>query len=238
MVISVSSHGFVGLEDDWRPRLEFNVLKCEKPAIILPRMGNSDLLVLGFLVFVVLERAYERRFNDQAIRGERKVTWIYWALDKMLMAIYALTGIEYWLRHPALNGPLTATALVFFLVALVLRNTAIRALGKFWSLHVEIRKEHVLIKEGIYSRIRHPAYTAIMIEMISIPLVANSYFTAALSLCVYVPLLLTRWRREEVEMIHKFGDQYVQYCKAVPAFLPGCGCRTSQETGPSTSLKK
>ena len=52
-----------------------------------------------------------------------------------------------------------------------------------------------------------------MLEIVSVPLVANAFGALALALFGYVPLLLWRWRCEEREMIQKFGDRYIQYRK-------------------------
>jgi protein-S-isoprenylcysteine O-methyltransferase Ste14 len=76
---------------------------------------------------------------------------------------------------------------------------------------------------------RHPAYSAIMLEVISIPLVGNAWWVLAISVGAYIPLLLARWWREEREMVGKFGEAYEQYRREVPAFLPwrlprGEGC--------------
>jgi protein-S-isoprenylcysteine O-methyltransferase Ste14 len=113
--------------------------------------------------------------------------------------------------------------LVLFAVSLAVRLAAIRTLGRFWSLHLEIRSGHRLVTEGIYSYMRHPAYTAIMIEVVSVPLVGNAYGMALLALLTYVPVLLMRWSMEEKAMIAQMGDAYRRYCKAVPAFLPWRG---------------
>jgi protein-S-isoprenylcysteine O-methyltransferase Ste14 len=87
-------------------------------------------------------------------------------------------------------------------------------------LNLEIRGDHQLVREGIYRYMRHPAYSAIMLEVISIPLVGNAWWTLALSVCVYIPLLLARWSREEREMIAKFGAEYEEYRQQVCAFVP------------------
>ena len=110
--------------------------------------------------------------------------------------------------------------LVGVAVALVVRLAAIRALGRFWSLHLEIRPDHALVTEGIYARLRHPAYAAIMLEVVAIPCVANAYGMLGVGLLVYIPLLLVRWRNEERSMVEKFGDRYVQYQRTVSAFFP------------------
>jgi protein-S-isoprenylcysteine O-methyltransferase Ste14 len=183
-------------------------------------MGGTDWFLTIFLAAALLERVYERRFSNRAIRGEYKMEWSYVVLHNSYTAILVASAIEYFVCRRDLQWPVTIMGLGLFAVALVVRLTAIRALGKFWSLHLEIRDEHQLVMHGIYQHLRHPAYLAIMLEVTSIPLVANAFYTLALAVGAYVPFLLMRWRREEREMIAKFGERYVRYCREVPAFLP------------------
>ncbi|MGD0016523.1 MAG: isoprenylcysteine carboxylmethyltransferase family protein [Verrucomicrobiia bacterium] len=181
---------------------------------------SYDWLLLGFLAFAAAERLYERRFSNQAKRGDVKMLWSYVAFHIMHTLIYVGTGVEYFLLRRAAVYPLVVLGLILFAVSLLLRLMAIRALGRYWSLNLEIRKDHQLVREGIYRYMRHPAYSAIMLEVISIPLVGTAWCVLALSVGVYIPLLLVRWWREEREMVGKFGEVYEQYRREVPAFLP------------------
>jgi protein-S-isoprenylcysteine O-methyltransferase Ste14 len=143
--------------------------------------------------------------------------------------IYVGTGLEYFLLRRVVVWPVVVLGLILFGVSLGLRLTAIRALGRYWSLNLEIRGDHQLVREGIYRHMRHPAYSAIMLEVISIPLVGNAWWVLVVSVGAYIPLLLARWWREEREMVGKFGEAYEQYRREVPAFLPwrlprGEGC--------------
>jgi protein-S-isoprenylcysteine O-methyltransferase Ste14 len=203
---------------------KFIVLKREMPALIL--CGIMDIFVwfvIGFLAVASAERIWERRYSDRAKRGERRMPWCYTAMHSLHIVIFVATGVEcFWLRRAPVWA-VTAAGLVLFVVAVTVRLTAVRTLGKFWSLHLEIRADHQLVTEGIYSYMRHPAYAAIVLEMIAVPLVGNSYGTLALAVFGFVPLLLLRWQREEKEMIAKFGEQYERYRQVVPAFVPWRG---------------
>ena len=183
-------------------------------------MGKFGWLLYGFLVFAAAERLYERRFSVQAKRGEVKMLWSYVAFHILHSLIYLATGLEYFLLPRTVSIPLVILGLVMYAASLALRLVAIRALGRYWSLNLEIRGDHRLIREGVYQYMRHPAYSAIMLEVISIPLVGNAWWTLVLSVGVYIPLLLARWWREEREMIAKFGEAYEQYRREVHAFLP------------------
>ena len=181
---------------------------------------NFGVFLVVFLLLASAERFRERQYCHRAVRGERKMAWSYMVLHPVHVALYPMTTVEYFWRHRDISWGVTTAGLVMFAMSVMVRLTAIRALGRFWSLHLEIREEHQLVTDGIYRYVRHPAYAAIMLEVISIPLVGNSYYTLGVVTCIYLPILLLRWRLEEREMIGKFGNGYVQYMKQVPAFIP------------------
>jgi protein-S-isoprenylcysteine O-methyltransferase Ste14 len=182
-------------------------------------MSFGHLLIL-FVLMAGVERAWEIRANFQAVRGEKRQGWSVAYFTVIHTAIFIGTAVEYFWLQRDMVGWLTALGGVLFSVSLVVRLAAIRALGRFWSVHLEIRQEHKLVTEGIYRYVRHPAYSAIMLEVVSVPLVGNAYGMLLLALLAYVPVLLWRWWCEEGEMVAKFGETYRAYQRAVPAFLP------------------
>lgn len=148
------------------------------------------------------------------------MTWTLVVLDALHATIYVGTAVECVLSQTATFGPVMMLGLAVYGISLVLRHAAIRTLGRYWSLHLEIREGHQLIKTGPYRYVRHPAYLAIILEVIAIPLVGKAYYTLLVSLGAYIPVLLLRWSGEEREMVNKFGEQYSRYQREVPAFLP------------------
>ena len=197
-------------------------------------MTKFDWLVVGFLVLAFGERAYERKFSKRAMRGENKMEWSYVLLHTSYSVLFLGVAVEhFWWRHAVCWGAVGA-GLGLYVVGLVVRLAAIRALGKFWSLHLEIRQDHQLMTEGIYRHMRHPAYLAIMLEVVAVPLVANAYGMLVVAMGGYVTLILLRWRREEQEMIAKFGEQYIRYRLEVPAFVPWRSILPGRARGTST----
>ncbi len=76
-----------------------------------------------------------------------------------------------------------------------------------------------LIREGIYGRIRHPAYLEGALLMASIALFCNYLFTWLL-LAAYLPAIGLVVALEERELTERFGDAYRHYAKQVPRFIP------------------
>src|SRR5206468_8957028 len=143
------------------------------------------------------------------------------------------TVAEYFLVARPLNLWVAGGGLVVFAGSVVVRSVAIRTLGRYWSLHVEIRPEHQLVTSGIYGVVRHPIYLSVILESLSIPLIGNAYYTLLGTVGLYWPVLLWRLWMEEQAMVEKFGDQYLTYQRRVAALVAFASCRA--KTGASTT---
>jgi isoprenylcysteine carboxyl methyltransferase (ICMT) family protein YpbQ len=194
----------------------------------VPRKGGgvvgvtsvSAWVAVGFLALVGLQRLLETFARRQTIRGQRRMGgsfYVFFALHTLIL-VGAL--VEFlWLRKKLVIG-WSILGGGLFVASLILRNMAVRTLGRYWSLHVEIRSEHELVREGVYRFIRHPAYAAIALEVLSIPMVVNAWWTMLFAAITYLPLLGLRLRLEEKALLEKFGEHYRQYQSEAGTLLP------------------
>jgi protein-S-isoprenylcysteine O-methyltransferase Ste14 len=101
-----------------------------------------------------------------------------------------------------------------------LRWSAIAALGRFWSLHVEIRDNHEFVQSGPFRFMRHPTYFSMILELLSFGLIFNAWPMLLLIPVAFIPVLFLRLRLEEPAMVEKFGDAYREYQRRVPMLIP------------------
>jgi protein-S-isoprenylcysteine O-methyltransferase Ste14 len=76
-----------------------------------------------------------------------------------------------------------------------------------------------LITSGIYSKIRHPRYAEVFLMVFGLALMTNYLSMYLLSVAMLVLLYLVVLL-EENELKHRFGNEYTDYCKKVPRFIP------------------
>lgn len=127
---------------------------------------------------------------------------------------------EFILLRPSLRwGPFIA-GWVCGIVSFAIRRKAIAALGRFWSLHVEIRDNHEFVQSGPFRFVRHPAYFSMILELLALTLICNAFYTLLLIPLFFVPVLIMRIRIEEVALVEKFGDAYRTYQRTRPALVP------------------
>ena len=83
---------------------------------------------------------------------------------------------------------------------------AMNDLGDNWSLYIEIKEEHELIKNGIYKFLKHPYCLAVLLELGGVSLITNAKYAFILVIILQLPLLLVRIIVEEKVLVGYFGS--------------------------------
>ena len=92
-------------------------------------------------------------------------------------------------------------------------------LGSNWSLAIEVKKGHTLVRTGPYAIVRHPIYTGIGFGLGGSALaLANAFGILVFSGAVL--LLFFRMGDEEKLMVEQFGEEYREYEGRVKRVIP------------------
>ncbi len=87
--------------------------------------------------------------------------------------------------------------LIIFICTQILRYWAIFTLGKRWNTKILVLPNSDLIQSGPYKYLKHPNYTAVIIEIAVIPLLFSCYYTAIIFSILNLIVLKRRVRIEE-----------------------------------------
>jgi protein-S-isoprenylcysteine O-methyltransferase Ste14 len=116
---------------------------------------------------------------------------------------------------------------------LSLLSWALWVLGKNWAPSMSgVRKDAFLVSTGPYNIVRHPIYLGAFILLAALSLMVANLFVLLPS----VGLLTTLYAQidgEEATLIDRFGDEYRQYMKRTPRFIPRFAHEHSQQREPS-----
>jgi protein-S-isoprenylcysteine O-methyltransferase Ste14 len=133
-----------------------------------------------------------------------------------LMAAVMVLGVVF-------SGDWTRLAVIgvgaaLFVAGGVFGIAGVRALGGNRTAFPAPREGSVLVRDGIYSRVRHPLYTSVMLASLGWALIWQSgpAFVAALLL---LPFFRAKAGREERWLREKHPG-YADYAKRVPGFVP------------------
>jgi protein-S-isoprenylcysteine O-methyltransferase Ste14 len=113
------------------------------------------------------------------------------------------------------------SGITLIVCGLFVRWFAVFSLKHQFTVDVSIRKNHRMIKEGIYRFVRHPAYAGSLVSFFGLGLYFSNYLSL---LIIFVPIcvaFLHRVRIEEEVLIHAFGSEYLDYCASTKRFIPG-----------------
>jgi len=181
----------------------------------------SDTLFVIIIAAIAVQRVIESLLpNWKKIKGIKMAKWTGIAFSvTYLLLIFGSVG-EYFLIPRKINLWISGIGIGIVAVRIWLKWWAMLTLGEYWSVQIEIRESHKLIKEGPYRYLRHPAYLSNLMAYLGIPLIANAYYTLIGMLLIYVPFNLIRLYLEEKELIRKFGEEYEDYRKKVPPLFP------------------
>lgn len=106
--------------------------------------------------------------------------------------------------------------------ALVLFRLTHKALGRNWSVSLDLRENHRLIADGIYRHVRHPMYSAFLLWALAQVLLLPNWIAGPAGLVGFGILFFGRIDREEQMMLNRFGEDYRRYmkqtCRIIPKF--------------------
>lgn len=83
----------------------------------------------------------------------------------------------------------------------------------------ETHRAEKVVSSGLYSVIRHPQYFGGILAHIGICFLLSSFYSLITTPIVILLNFLISWK-EEKELIKEFGNEYEDYKKKVPMFLP------------------
>lgn len=176
-------------------------------------------------VYAVRMREVATKRETVPGKTQEKLTFNLFMLCGVLIVVLGL--LEFWVYRPFVIGLPTLVWWVIFLAGAVmsvasfaLRWAAIRNLGKFWSLHVEMREGHEFVKTGPFAHARHPVYFSMILELLGIGLMLNAWASLIVVFLIFIPTMIARVKMEEIALVEKFGEPYRAYMRDVPAIIP------------------
>ena len=183
------------------------------------------VVLAGTLVMIAIRAPHGRRCRMVKVARSHRtpletgllvLAWIGFFVPLIWIASPAFAFAEYSLR----SGPFVS-GVTCFVIGLWLFYRSHADLGTNWSITLEIREQHRLITEGIYRRIRHPMYTALVLYSVGHALVIPNWVAGPSTLIAFVILFALRVRPEEEMMANEFGREYAAYAARTKRLVPG-----------------
>jgi protein-S-isoprenylcysteine O-methyltransferase Ste14 len=152
---------------------------------------------------------------------------VRWQAVYVLAAAYVLVGVVLWKRvpldiAPAGRGLLVLAGAVFYFPGVFLYLWGFNTLGAMFGVSSafasELYEAHALVVRGPYRIIRHPMYLGVLMAAVGALLIFQTW-----AMVLYAPSafgVIIRARREERLLAEAFGEEWVEYVRHVPGWLP------------------
>jgi protein-S-isoprenylcysteine O-methyltransferase Ste14 len=111
------------------------------------------------------------------------------------------------------------SGLILAVIGIGLAIWARFSLGSNWSGTVTLKENHELIRAGLYSRIRHPIYTGILLGAIGSGMI-DGEVRDLLGFLILVFSFFIKAKREESFLFQEFGTNFTEHQRHTGMFLP------------------
>ena len=184
------------------------------------------IYVLLAVAWYVIRYPHARRARRTPVirsaRGTREIALLLISLTGLgiLPFVYVATGFPRIADYPF--RPMQAwLGLLVAIAAFAMFFATHRALGRNWSVSLDVRQDHRLITEGVYRHVRHPMYTAFWLWAVAQALLLPNWVAGLSGLLGFGILYFLRVSQEEQLMLDTFGDDYRAYMARTKRLIPG-----------------
>ncbi|MGQ0613114.1 MAG: methyltransferase family protein [Planctomycetaceae bacterium] len=181
-----------------------------------------ELLIVGqwFLEHLMLRRQRARLRSAGEREGhDRRYVRVLLFLFVMLQMPLLRAG-RWWSPFPV-DATMPLIGLALALSGGTIRILAIRNLGEHFSYAFVVGKEHRLVTTGLYSTIRHPLYSGLLLYCAGLPLLLREFWSLFVFVGWSIVSVIRRVRREERALKARFGAEYEAWRARTKLLIPG-----------------
>lgn len=187
-------------------------------------LDPGHLAILGIAAYLILELVVSRSRNDptRGEGGDRGSLVVI--LSSLALAIVVGLGLRGLLPQLDTPGSERAWAVAGFAVlvsGMALRGAAIRTLGEAYSPVVKAHGEQLIVTSGPYHRLRHPAYSGLLLMTLGAGITCAHWATLVASVVFPLAALIYRIQIEESALHRALGGRYQAYAHARKRLIPG-----------------
>lgn len=177
--------------------------------------------VLGLVYFaseVLL--TVTRRSRGDGVREDRSTLRVLWIVI-MLSVFAALYVAVHWRAAVLPSRRLFAlVGVVLFVAGLALRWWSIITLGRFFTVDVQIAKDHEVVERGPFRLVRHPSYAGVLLAFVGFALSVGNWAALLVMLVPIFAALLHRIDVEEQALQRALGERYQSYMQRTKRLVP------------------
>lgn len=178
----------------------------------------NSIWILWFLseIYFIFKHRAKKANSEGKDKNSFRLIWV---------AIYISVALSIFIATK-INVPIVTTNLLKYIglalivAGVIIRFTAIRSLGRFFTVKLAIDNEHRLINTGLYKTIRHPAYTGSMLSFLGLGLYFNNWLSLFVIVIPVYSAFIYRINVEEKLLLQQKELNYSEYMKHTKKLIP------------------
>ena len=116
--------------------------------------------------------------------------------------------------------PIFVAGLAIVFLGIALRQWAVLALGRFFTVQVRVRSDQTVVDTGPYRWVRHPSYTGIIVSFFGVGVALENWLSLAALVVIPTIGLVIRIRVEERVLLDALGEPYRQFSAGRARLIP------------------
>ena len=171
-------------------------------------------------------------FQSKVLRDQRKIDFQEGPLSLAAGSVAALVTIVFGAEYIFSPGTfdfaylipfpiwLRWTGTVMLAAGIILLAFAHHHLGRSFHSLIMTKQDQAFVDSGPYRWIRHPIYTAYLMNYIGGGLLAGNCVLTSIPVLMFGLLVAMRMGREEQVLIDQFGEPYIDYMRRTGRLFP------------------
>jgi protein-S-isoprenylcysteine O-methyltransferase Ste14 len=184
------------------------------PRFVVQSIHNMVFGVIELVIFVITVKPADATFDRAHVKQ---------LLGHTLPIAVALIGLSYVSRMSGvpLGQSELAVIMAVFIAGSIMRVMAVYQLGsQAFKFDIVFREQQTLRTEKLYSWIRHPSYTAMMVVILAYALTTHHWWAGGFGLASSWFGFQYRIHYEEKALLEQFGEEYVAYRNKTGMWFP------------------
>ena len=178
-------------------------------------MNNENLAVIGIALVISLSGIIInliKKGGNGKVKFIKDGSTLFWFRVLVPLALIVSLGF-YFLKIGFVSLPSYSFYFGCFLVVfgLLIRWVSVRSLGNAFTVKVSILENHQLKTDGIYTNIRHPSYTGLLVYYFGLGLVMQNWICTVILIIAPLFAVINRIKMEEKVLLQNFSNEYNNY---------------------------
>lgn len=168
------------------------------------------MFVAGIILMIKNPTLLKSRLDVKEKEKDQKEVILYSGL--MFLIGFIIAGLNFRFSWITISNIVVLVASILFVISYILYAEILRE-NTFLSRTIKVQKNQKVIDTGLYSIVRHPMYSIIILLFLTMPLVLGSFISFVIFL-IY-PFIISKRIKNEEEVLERELNGYKEYKKKV-----------------------